>query len=101
MNKKHLLITSIIFILSVNINVFAQDTSKLKPDTSNMPVKDTSWHRGGFASLTFNQVSLSNWAAGGQSSLSLATVLNLWDNYKKDKISWDNSLNLGYGMLQT
>jgi DUF3078 family protein len=100
MNKKYFVIAFLILFASSTIAVLAQDTAKVKPDTSMMPVKDTSWHRGGFASVTFNQVSLSNWAAGGQSSLSLATVLNLWDNYKKDKVSWDNSLNLGYGMLQ-
>jgi len=100
MKTKHLLIASIILLLSANIDVFAQDTAKVKVDTAIAVVKDTSWHRGGFASVAFNQVSLSNWAAGGQSSLSLSAILNLWDNYKKDKVSWDNSLNLGYGMLE-
>lgn len=52
------------------------------------------------ASLTFNQVSLTNWAAGGQSSISGNVFVNLFANYKDDKQTWDNSLDLGYGLIR-
>jgi hypothetical protein len=58
------------------------------------------WKKGGFASFTFNQVSLSNWVAGGENALSATALLNLFANYKKDKIVWDNSLDLGYGLMK-
>ena len=56
---------------------------------------------GGFTSLTFNQVSLSNWVAGGEDALSATGILNLFGKYKKEKIAWDNSLDLGYSFLKS
>ncbi len=50
--------------------------------------------------LTFNQVSLTNWAAGGQSAFSAVGVVNLYANYKYDRDAWDNVLNLGYGLIK-
>ncbi len=54
----------------------------------------------GFTSLTFNQVSLSNWVAGGENALSGTGILSLTAKYKKDKVAWDNSLDLGFGILK-
>jgi hypothetical protein len=52
--------------------------------------------------LTINQGSLSNWSAGGDKfSFSLNSFLNLYAFYKKEKHSWDNSLDLAYGMVKT
>jgi hypothetical protein len=55
---------------------------------------------GGFSSLAFNQVTLSNWSAGGENALSTIAVLNLFGKYKKDRIGWDNTLDMGYGFLK-
>ena len=55
---------------------------------------------GGFANLSFNQVTLSNWSAGGENALATTAVLNLFGNYKKDKIGWDNTLDMGYALLK-
>jgi hypothetical protein len=55
------------------------------------------WKIGGLAALNFNQLSLTNWAAGGQSSVAGTALLNFTANYKKGKNAWDNVLNLGYG----
>lgn len=62
---------------------------------------DSTWTMGGFASLSFNQVGLTNWAGGGESSLSGTTVLNGFIKYKGPKSTWDNSLDLGYGILRS
>ena len=56
---------------------------------------------GGFSLLTFNQVSFSNWVAGGEDALSATAIINLFGNYKKDKIAWDNSLDIGYGLQKS
>ena len=58
------------------------------------------WKRSGVFAATFSQVSLTNWAAGGQSSTSGVFLLNYNANYKKDSLSWDNYLDLGYGFLK-
>lgn len=62
---------------------------------------DTSWKVGGFLSVNINQVSLSNWAAGGESSYSLTGLFNYFANYRFENASWDNSLDLGYGVIKS
>ena len=58
----------------------------------------TYWKKGGNYNFNFTQVSLTNWAAGGQNSISGVTKLHLFANYKKEKVSWDNLIDLGYGL---
>ncbi len=97
-------------IIFFAINVFAQDKTaqELKSETNREIKKDPkdtvakTWKIGGLYSLTFNQAALSNWSAGGdKSSLSLATNLNMFAFYKKGKHSWDNTLDLAYGLVST
>ena len=59
------------------------------------------WKTGGFTALQLNQVSLTNWAKGGESSLSATGFLNLFATYKKDDLSFENTLDLGYGIIKT
>ncbi len=58
------------------------------------------WKFSGLTSINISQVSLTNWAAGGQSSSSGVALFNLNGNYTKDNLSWENSLNMGYGLLK-
>ncbi|MBN1821550.1 MAG: DUF3078 domain-containing protein [Prolixibacteraceae bacterium] len=63
--------------------------------------KDTSyWAKSGIVSLNFSEVSFSNWAAGGKSSVSGVGFLNYSANYTKEKISWENAFKFGYGLLK-
>ena len=59
------------------------------------------WKTGGFVSLTFNQVSLKNWVAGGENAVSTTALSNFTAVYTKGKFVWDNSLDLGYGLLKS
>ncbi|RPE13919.1 DUF3078 domain-containing protein [Chitinophaga lutea] len=88
----------------------AQDDSmrKLREETAKKiknGEKDTTgrlWKKGATFNLMFNQGSLTNWAAGGDKlSLSLLGTLNVFANYKKDRHSWDNNLDLAYGYVNT
>ena len=68
---------------------------------SQTPADTTkNWETGGTYSFTLNQVSLTNWQAGGENSISGNTLLNIFGNYKKGKLSWDNNLTLAYGLSQ-
>jgi len=58
------------------------------------------WDTGLQGSLTFNQVSLTNWAAGGDNSLALSSFINIHANRKKNRSTWENSLNMAYGMTK-
>ncbi len=60
------------------------------------------WRHGGLFSLNLSQGSLKNWSAGGDDfSLSINSFLNVFAFYKKDKYSWDNTLDLNFGYLKT
>ena len=58
------------------------------------------WSMGGDGSLTFSQVSFENWAAGGENSYSLNGMIGLHANYKEGRTTWENSLDLGYGIIK-
>lgn len=65
-------------------------------DTTGIPT-DTTWRIGGFGSLQFSQVALSNWAAGGESSLSLTAIVNGFAMYMEGKNYWNSYALLSYG----
>lgn len=94
--KKTLLIIAIFSAL----NGFSQTTEAEKDLKTQSTDTTQGWKTGGVFGVNFTQVSLSNWAAGGQSSVSLNSLMDLFANYKKGKSTWDNSLNLGYGVVK-
>jgi hypothetical protein len=88
--------TKLLVVLSfIAVSTFAQT-----PANTGAPV-DTSWKKGGFVSLSFTQVSFSNWAAGGEDAYSGVALFNVFANYAKDKVSWENYIDLGYGAVKT
>ncbi len=61
-----------------------------------------SWTKGAKFNVNLNQGSLSNWSAGGERfSFSINAFSNLFAFFKKEKKSWDNTLDLAYGIVQT
>lgn len=58
------------------------------------------WKTGAVVGANLSQTSLTNWAAGGQNSLAINGLFSAFANYKKDKTAWDNSLDVGYGLLK-
>ncbi|MBP5668402.1 MAG: DUF3078 domain-containing protein [Salinivirgaceae bacterium] len=58
------------------------------------------WKIKGVASLNATQTSLTNWVAGGQNSLAINGAFNMQANYKMGKTSWENTLDLGYGLMK-
>ncbi|MEO6894325.1 MAG: DUF3078 domain-containing protein, partial [Ginsengibacter sp.] len=73
-----------------------KEIKKDKLDSSKL------WNTGGIFNLNIGQGSQSNWAAGGDDySFSLATYLGLHAFYKKEKYSWDNTLDFNYGVVNT
>lgn len=85
-----------LFILALtllSLQVFAQENEE-----TEAPIKP--WKTSGQTALTFSQVNLSNWAAGGENSYSLNGLINLKAEYTKNKINWTNTLDLGYGIQE-
>jgi len=73
------------------------DEKKLKKVTTD---STDGWQRGGLVNINFTQVSLTNWAAGGQNSISLAGFSSLFANYKQGKSTWDNTLVMQFGQVK-
>ena len=69
--------------------------------SQNQTASDTSyWTTGGVGSITFSQVSLSNWVAGGQNSVSINPSFRYFANRIKGRGKWENSLDLAYGLIK-
>lgn len=83
--KKYFFIAAVNFIF---FSAYAQtDTTK-------------AWKLEGVLAVNGSQVALENWVAGGENAISVTNLVNLRANYKKDKTSWDNSLDLAYGLVK-
>jgi hypothetical protein len=85
-----------------------KDVQNMRSEAARNIAKDPNdtipkiWKKGGLFNLTFNQAALSNWSAGGdESSLALNTSLYAYAFYKKDRNSWDNTINLAFGGVKT
>ncbi|MDD4645979.1 MAG: DUF3078 domain-containing protein [Bacteroidales bacterium] len=58
------------------------------------------WKTENNLTISFSQVSLTNWSAGGQNSMSVNGRFNGFYNYKKQRMAWDNQVDLGYGLMK-
>jgi hypothetical protein len=104
--KKHLLI--MVCLIGTGICV-AQDktvqelrTASAKSITKENDTTGKIWKVGGLFNTTIGQTALSNWAAGGdQFSFTGNGLLNMFAFYNKGKHSWDNSLDLALGYVNT
>lgn len=86
MKKLFFTITSIFLATLIN----AQDPSEA----------DTLWKFNGLTSLNLSQLSLTNWAAGGDNSISGNALVQLSADYDNGTMNWDNDLILGYGLIR-
>ena len=102
-----LVMASLLAITSIT-TLKAQDT---KTDAENLQSQvsalkaavDTSskhWKIGGIVTLTGQEGTQINWAAGGQNAISIGSLANLFFNYHKGKLLWNNSLILAYGTIK-
>ena len=86
MIRKKIILLACITILSLSLSA-QETTDSIKP-----------WKFNGVTSINFSQVSVTNWAAGGENSYAFNGLLNLNANYSKDKNDWANTLEIGYGV---
>jgi Protein of unknown function (DUF3078) len=112
MKKNYHFTFRIIYLLAfiiINNNVLAQDQSvkdmqanATKENKKEKIDSGKTWKTGGLFNLNLGQGSQSNWAAGGDDfSLSVASYLGFYAFYKKDRYSWDNTLDFNYGLVNT
>lgn len=83
--------TLILLAIVLSLSGFAQESTDA----------DTLWKFSGVTSLNLSQLSLSNWAAGGDNSLSGNALVKLSPDYDDGTLNWDNDLILGFGLIRT
>ncbi len=66
-----------------------------------IPAPPPAWTTKGLAALNLTQVSLTNWSAGGESTVGFDAMLNYSADYKRGRNIWNNRLELAYGMTRT
>lgn len=90
--RKLMFVFACVTALSVNAQTPADTTAKAP--------KDTTWKKGGLIGFNFTQASFTNWAAGGINSVSGQFLFNGYINYKKNLTTWDNVLDMSYGLVK-
>ena len=86
------------------VNTFSQEVKEIATSTSEVAQKaDTSikekiWTFGGSSLITFGQDFMVNWNAGGVPALTIRGMGNLYLRYAKNKLFWENALNVTYGL---
>lgn len=86
MKKRFILLLLIVVFTNI---IVAQETKVPSP-----------WKHSGTSYLNLSQSSFSNWSAGGENSIAIGVgINNIRLNYAKQKVSWENGLTLGYGLL--
>ncbi|MDH5603255.1 MAG: DUF3078 domain-containing protein [Cyclobacteriaceae bacterium] len=97
--KKMLMIIVLQSLVLSAIGQVTEIEAKLKPKPV-APDTIQGWKKGGTITTNFSQVSLTNWASGGQNSLALNGLLSLFGHYKKGKGNWENYLDIAYGTIR-
>ncbi len=98
MKRKFLALTVLISVLT--IMTYGQVTEGEKNLRSQSADTTQGWKKGGVFAVNLAQTSLTNWAAGGQNSVAINGIFALFANLKQGKSNWDNSLDMGYGLMK-
>ncbi len=83
--------TLILLAIALSVSSIAQQSTDA----------DTLWKYSGITSLNLSQLSLSNWAAGGDNSLSGNALVKLSADFDDGTLNWDNDMILGFGLIRT
>lgn len=101
--------TLTILVLFVSSILFAQKNDNAAMieaviKNSIVPKQDSTsmgWNSKGKVSFLFNQAAFSNWAAGGENSISGTLGLVYDINYHQENWDWDTRIVAAYGLTQT
>ncbi len=76
----------------------AEDTAVLPVAAAPLKAKGT-WTFQGSSTINTSQSQFSNWQGGGQNSISLSTMLNMSLSYVSETLTWESTLDAGYGLM--
>lgn len=89
-----------VLLISLATPILSQTTEAEKSIRTESKDTIMGWTTGGLLGLSISQASFTNWAAGGQNTIAIGGIVNLFAKYKNEKDSWDSMLDLGYGLLK-
>ncbi|MBL4755204.1 MAG: DUF3078 domain-containing protein [Flavobacteriales bacterium] len=87
-------------LVSIPTDTLAQNIEKEKELTSHEKDTIDGWDKGGIIGTNMTQTSLTNWSAGGQSSVAISGLVNLHANETQGGGLWENHLAIAYGVLR-
>ena len=104
---QHFFITKLRTTLTLLLTIIAfhsaaafQEKPVAKDTVVAIPDSLIYWKDGGRFNLNVQQVGLTNWAAGGESSVAIGSALEAFINYEKDDIVWENKGRVAYGVIR-
>jgi len=105
--KKRGLARIVIALICGGVTAYSQpmgqglvDSLKQVTTQLNDAKKMQGWSYSGITNITFSQVGLLNWTAGGNSSISIIGLGMYKANYLRDNFTWNNYLEMGYGLTK-
>ena len=94
---KNFILTLLFFVLAINITLAQGNADVME----SVPTDTSYWQSEFSAGLNFNQAGFSsNWKAGGVNSVAFGSIIAGKALYQKNKISWDNELELLFGIVR-
>lgn len=96
--KKQFILFAVLAVVSCTVS--AQTTEAEKSLTTQTVDSTDGWDYGGKFGLNISQVSLSNWSAGGQSSMAITGTLALQASYKQGNGLFENFFDIAYGTMK-
>ncbi len=90
----------LIFAATLSTATIAQNTDAEDALKKQLAEGKQGWENGGTVSVNLNQLALSNWAAGGQNSIAINGLLDLFAHHRNGDAVWENYLKIGYGTIK-
>ena len=74
--------------------------NSLRDELYQLRLKNGYWTRQGFLGINFSRAEFNNWAAGGANSYAVNSTLTCKADYKKNKFTWENFVDLSIGFTK-
>ncbi|MDP4292291.1 MAG: DUF3078 domain-containing protein [Bacteroidota bacterium] len=98
---KRFYLIALVFTIYINSQAFAGIPDESIIDTVKIQPKVRYWKFGGTTNMNFNQISFSNWVAGGENAFSGTAGFSPTAYYKKKNVTFDNSGIFSFGMIDS
>jgi hypothetical protein len=85
--------------IAIDSTAFIMPVEEVPLDEQLPEMPAGTWTFFGTSNISTNQSQFSNWQGGGQNSIALSTTLNLNLTYQSPNLTWETTLDAGYGLI--